>query len=335
MVFDRKNIIRIYLLAVKRTRNFLLSQRSREFFLFLFFFFIAGGFWLLQTLNNDYETEFDIPVRLKDIPDNVVITSELPTNLTISVQDKGTVLVNYWLSKSLYPISLNFNDYKSKSNHVRIPTSQFEKRLSAQLNASTRLLSITPDTIEYYYSAGASKHIPVKLQGTVSAAKQYYVSDTLSYPDSVQVYAPADVLKSITAAYTQPVELLNISDTLKQKVSLVAPRGVKFVPDEVEMVFPVDIYTEKTVEVPIYGTNFPPGKTLRAFPSKVSVTFQVGLSKFRQIEASNFHILVSYEELQQLKSEKYTVQLRAVPSGVNHVRIHPAQIDFLIEQITE
>ncbi|MDR1004927.1 MAG: YbbR-like domain-containing protein [Prevotellaceae bacterium] len=332
-MFDRKDIKSFYLLAAKRTKNFLLSERCREFFIFLFFFFIAGGFWLLQTLNNDYETEFDIPIRLKDIPNNVVITSEPPEHLIIRVQDKGTVLINYWLSKTFYPISLNFDDYKSQSNHVRIPASQFEKRISSQLDASSHLLSVLPDTVEYYYSAGASKLIPVTLQGTVNAGKQYYVSDTLFKPDSVRVYAPAGVLKNLTAAYTQPVELSNISDTLKRKVPLLAPKGVKFTPDEVELTLPVDIYTEKTVDVPIYGINFPPGKTLRTFPSKVSVTFQVGLSKFRQIEASDFHILISYEELQQMQSEKYNVQLRSVPAGVSHVRLHPAQIDFLIEQV--
>jgi hypothetical protein len=298
----------------------------------LFFFFIAGGFWLLQTLNNDYETELDVPIRLKDVPNNVVLTSEPPTHLTIRVQDKGTVLINYWLSKSIYPLSLNFNDYRSQSSHVRIPTSQLERRITPQLNASSRLLSVSPDTIVYYYSTGVSKRIPVKLQGSVGADKQYYVPDTLFYPDSVRVYAPTATLKTLTAAYTQPLEVSNLSDTLRRKVSLHAPRGVKFVPNEVELILPVDIYTEKSVEVPIYGVNFPAGKMLRTFPSKATVTFRVGLSRFRQIEATDFHILIPYDELQQLKTDKYTLQLRSTPPGVSHVRIQPARVDFLIEQ---
>ena len=64
-MFDRRNIRRIYLNITEKTKDFLLSDKSREFFVFLFFFFVAGGFWLLQTLNNDYEAEFSIPVRLR------------------------------------------------------------------------------------------------------------------------------------------------------------------------------------------------------------------------------------------------------------------------------
>ena len=71
-MFDRRNIKYTYLKLSKKIKDFLLSDKSREFLIFLFFFLIAGGFWLLQTLNIDYEAEFSIPVRMKDLPNNVV-----------------------------------------------------------------------------------------------------------------------------------------------------------------------------------------------------------------------------------------------------------------------
>lgn len=333
-MFERRNIKRIYLNITRKVKNFLLSKRSREFFVFLFFFVIASGFWLLQTLNNDYEAEFSIPVRLKGVPNNTVITSEPVPELRIKVKDKGTVLLNYMLGKSFYPIILDFSDYKGVNNHVRVYASQFEKKVLSQLNVSTRLISMKPDTLEYIYSTGASKLVPVKLLGTVSAGRQYYLSDTVFKPDSVLVYAPAGILDTITTAYTQQLKLEEISDTLKQQVSLLARKGVKYVPASVEMMLPVDIYTEKSVEVPLHGVNFPADKVLRAFPSKVQVTFQVGLSRFRQITADDFHINVSYEELLRLGSDKYTVKLKKVPHGVSQVRFNPEQVDFLIEQVS-
>ena len=302
-MFDRRNIRRIYLNITGKTKDFLLSDKSREFFVFLFFFFIAGGFWLLQTLNNDYEAEFSIPVRLRGVPNNTMITSEPVSELHIKVKDKGTVLLNYMLGKSFYPVSLDFSDYKAVDNHVRIYASQFEKKVLSQLNVSTRLLSMKPDTLEYIYATGMSKLVPVRLSGTVGAGRQYYLSDTIFKPDSVLAYAPEGVLDTITAAYTQPVKQENVSDTLRQQVSLLARRGVKFVPASIEMILPVDIYT-------------------------------VGLSRFREITADDFHINVSYEELLRLGSDKYTVKLRNIPDGVKQVRFNPEQVDFLIEQIS-
>ena len=76
-MFERRNIQRTYLKISREVKDFLLSDKSREFFIFLFFFFVAGGFWLLQTLNNDYEADFSIPVRLKGC---LLYTSWLPMN---------------------------------------------------------------------------------------------------------------------------------------------------------------------------------------------------------------------------------------------------------------
>ena len=294
----------------------------------------AGGFWLLQTLNSDYEAEFSIPVRMKDVPNNVVLTSEPPSELRVRVKDKGTVLLNYMLGKSFFPVNLGFLDYKGKDNHVKIYASDFEKKILSQLNVSSKILSIKPDTLEYIYSEGKSKLVPVRFQGKVTAGLQYYVSDTICNPDSVLVYAPEGILDTITTAYTQKINLENISDTTRRRIPLNSERGVKFVPASVEMIFPVDIYTEKTVEVPLHGVNFPADKALRTFPSKVQITFQVGLKRFRSIKASDFIINISYEELLKLGSDKYTVKLKSFPSGINQIRIVPEQVDFLIEQIT-
>lgn len=333
-MFERRNIKRIYIKAKRNVKDFLLSEKSREFFIFLVFFLIAGGFWLLQTLNNDYETEFTIPVKLKGVPDNVVITSEPVSEVRVRVKDKGTVLLKYMLGKSFYPITLDFSDYKGRNHVVQVYASQYEKKVATQLNASTVLLSMKPDTLEYIYSTGTSKRLPVRLQGQVSAGRQYYLSDTIFRPDSVLAYAPAGMLDTVSAVYTQWVKLENIEDTVCRQVSLQTRKGVKLVPPAVEMMLPVDVYTEKTVEVPLIGVGFPANKVLRAFPSKVQVTFQVGLSRFRQIDASDFSIQLSYEELLRLGSDKYTVKLKKVPEGVNQVRINPPQVDFLIEQVT-
>ena len=168
-MLDRRKLRYTYLRLSKRIKDFLLSDKSREFLIFLFFFLIAGGFWLIQTLNNDYEAEFSIPVRMKDVPNNIVLTSEPPSELRVRVKDKGTVLLNYMLGKSFFPVNLSFPDYKGQNNHVKIFASEFEKKILSQLNASSKILSIKPDTLDYIYSTGKSKLVPVHFQGKVTA----------------------------------------------------------------------------------------------------------------------------------------------------------------------
>ena len=67
------------------------------FLYFLFFFFVSAAFWLLQSLNETFDVELKVPLKLENVPSDVVITSDLPSDLNVMVRDKGTVLVSLYL----------------------------------------------------------------------------------------------------------------------------------------------------------------------------------------------------------------------------------------------
>lgn len=334
MRFNKKHIRVDYLRILKKIRNFMLSKQSREFLIFLFFVCLSTLFWLLQVLNNDYETDIQIPLRLKNVPNQVVLTEELPAQLTLRVKDRGTVLANYIWGKTFIPVTLDFNEMKARKGHVRLVADELVKRVSGQLNQSTKLLSMKPDTVTFAFTTGEAKKVIVRLTGRVEAERQYYIADTRLQPDSVIVYAPQDILDTLTAAYTVPVELTHIADTTHRTVALAKVKGAKFMPDAVDATWMADVFSEKTVEVAVQGINFPADKVLRTFPSKVQVTFQVGLSRFKQVTADDFFVGVTYEELLQNRQPKCNVTLKVQPSYVNHVRLNPQEVDYLIEQRT-
>ena len=331
-MFDKQNIHLHYLDISKRIKDFLLAKKSREFLIFLFFMFVSFSFWLLQVLNDDYETEYTVSLRMKDVPDNVVLTSELPSNMKITLKDRGTVLVNYSLGQGLMPLTLDFAEYSDKGNQVRIPSMTLAKKISAQLSQSTKLVAIKPDTLEFIYTKGAAKTVPVKICGTITPERQYYVSDTIFSPDSVRVYAPKSILDTITAAYTKTIDFEEVSDTVCKRVSFASVKGARFIPDYSDLTLKVDVYAEKTVDVPVVGVNFPHDKVLRTFPSKAKVTFQIGLSRFMEVGADDFQVVVDYDDLQNEDGDKCKLQLKEIPKGVNHVRVNPNEMDYIIEQ---
>lgn len=330
MTFSPKNISSLYRELKKKLGNFLHSPQCREFLFFLFFVFIAATFWVLQTLNENYETEVSIPLRIKNVPDNVIITTAPPAHIDLTVQDKGTVLVNYMLGKGFVPLTLDFNEYASKNNHIRILTSELEKKILSQLAVSTKLSEISPDTLELIYTQEKGKMVPVKMSGNASAEKQYYIAERRLIPDSVMVYAPKAILDTITQVHTIPLRVEHITDSLRQTVNLQAIKGVKLKPEQVEIRLLADMLTEKTVSVPIVGIDLPADKQLKTFPAKANVTFQIGRNRFKDINAEDFSINVSYNELSG--SGKCQLRLATYPSGISHVRISPETAEYLIEQ---
>ena len=84
----KKQMLRIY----RGVRNFLFSQMNKQFLIFLFFLILSGMFWLMMTLNETYEKEICVPVRLGGQPKNVVVTTEMVDTVKVMVRDKGYTL---------------------------------------------------------------------------------------------------------------------------------------------------------------------------------------------------------------------------------------------------
>ncbi len=332
MLFEKKNMKEYQVLVTQKIRNFLLSQNSREFLIFLFFVLVSFSFWVLQMLDGVYQADITMQVRLKNQPKEVVMTSELPSEIQAQVQDRGTVLLNYLLGRSFYPLVFDFEDYQDMGNSVTLSRAEVSKKIATQLNTSTRLIGIRPDTLGYIYSRGDAKTVPVAISGQVTAGREFYVSDVKLEPDSVMVYAPQNVLNTIQTVYTVPVSFKGVTDTISREVHLQQVKGAKFIPSTNKVTVYVDMYSEKKVEVPIVGVNFPKGKFLRTFPSKAQVLFQIGLKNFSSVSADDFQLEVSYDDIMANQSDQIPLVLKKMPEHVGHVRIVPSSVDFLIEE---
>ena len=87
------------------------------------------------------------------------------------------------------------------------------------------------------------------------------------------------------------------------------------------------------MQVPVIGLNFPADMTLRTFPPTVTIKYRVGAAVSRYINAENFVLAPTYEELLTYVGQKYPLTLKSIPSGVSNVRIYPQQVEFLLENV--
>lgn len=306
---------------------------NRQFLKFLFFVALSTCFWLFQNLSSSYEMEFEVPVRLVNVPEKAVITTPPQSSLRVVLKDHGSTLLQYRYFTDFSPVTIDFSQYEGRGGHVSILTRELIKQLTRQLSSSTHLASYRPDTIEYYFNYGAHKRLPVRFRGRVATDGRMRVSGVSVIPDSVNVYALESVLDTMTAAYTTAFEIAALRRDTDLMVPIHGVRGAKFVPSQVKTKVYVDMITEKTVQVPVEMVNFPATKVLRTFPPKVNVTFQIGASKYNSVNAGNFVIVVSYDELLNNVSGKFSPRLKTLPAGVSHARISPGEVEFVIEDI--
>ena len=286
-------------------------------------------------MEETYEEDYEVPIQLTHVPKNVVITTELPSDFHITLRDKGRLLLGYKYTRTFKPVNVDFNVYANASGHAFIRSSELRRQVSSQLLQGSQLLSVKPDTLEFYFNYGQCKRVPVVVQDRVKAEQMFSISKRSLNHDSVTVYASSHILDTLTAAYTQPIQLEELSDTTKIAQPFMKVNGIKYTPSQVDVTYCVDRLVEKTVNIPVHQVNFPASKQLRTFPATVNVTFQVSMGQYREITRDNFVIVINYEELLKNKGNQCKLRLKTIPQGVSHVRIVPETVEYIIEEVPE
>ncbi|MGN0069727.1 MAG: CdaR family protein [Prevotella sp.] len=314
-------------------RNCLFGWMNKQFLIFLFFLAFSGVFWLMMALNETYEREFCIPVSLVGVPKNVVLTTDIPDTIRVTLRDKGYTLSTYLYSDRIKPLRVSFPNYTGKTTgYGLVPAADVQKMVYQSINSSSKIVSVKPDKLDFYYNYGLSKTVPVRMVGSVIPGKNYYLARTSIKPDKVTVYAGKQLLDSIVSVKTEALRVANFEDTVVREVKLQSVRGMKAVPSKVSITLYPDILTEESIEVPIKAINMPEDKVLRTFPSHVKVRFIVGASMFRNVKPEQFSAVVDYNEIAGNTSSKCSIYLRTAPHTVRNARLEMNQVDFLIEQ---
>ena len=312
-------------------RNFLSAIVNKEFLIFLFFLSVSGLFWLVITVTETYEREFSVPLRLVNVPKDIVVTSEVDDTVKVTIRDKGYILLAYKYTLTDDPISIDYKLHAPKDEKSTVSTSELQKLIYQQLSKSSRIISLKPDRLVYYFTRGKSKTVPLRLNGKIVMGQSHYVSRIVFSPERVDVYARKSLLDSIHYAFTENMVISNLTDTIVRTVALKKVLGAKFVPSEVKVTIYPDILTEANVEVPITAVNMPEGKTLRTFPSRVKVLFVTGVGNVRNISANQFRVEADYSDIEAHPSEKCSLSLVAMPQGVRNPRLEISEVDYLIE----
>ena len=311
---------------------FLFSRANKEFVVFVFFLALSGAFWLFTTLNQVYEHEFAIPVSVVGVPKNAVLTSEETDTVRMTIRDKGITLLTYMYGDVLRKINVNFKTYSKSNGTGSISSAELQKLVYQQLANGSRIVSVKPEKLEFYYNYGAKKMVPVRWTGRVMPEEMFFISRVAYNPDSITIYASHEKLDSINVVYTEQLNYANFRDTLNANCELAKIRGVKMVPDHVKVTFFTDVLTEEEIEgVPIKAINMPVGKHLRTFPAKVNISFVTGVSVYRNLKPTDFTVVADYNDIINHPTENCHIYLKSVPRGISRTRLQTSMVDYLIE----
>ena len=306
------------------------TPRTRSILLYLAFVVISAIFWSFLTFNRDVQMDLEVPVEMT-LPNNVHMLSKVPDTLTVTVRDRGYRFFTYLFRKSP-KLSLRFSDYSDGNSVFKIDQSHLKKALANVLNKHTTIVSVLPESINIKFTDLPGKKVPVRTDIIVEPREDYTQYGMLiQSQDSVLVFSDAKTLSEINEVYTYHVEEMDLTDTLRRKVTIAPINGAVVEPRAIDIVVPIEKLKSQTRSVKIVVRNAPPGVKMLLFPSDVDVTYSTPLSRIK--DESGITAVVDYNSVDfSSPGNKVKVMIGEVPAAYQDVKFSRDSVEYIIEK---
>ena len=109
-----------------------------------------------------------VKMTIPDKPDSITLIDELPSNILITVKDKGSNLIKHqWSSGS--NLKLKFNDHIANVDKFYLSKSEIETKMRSRFGSNAQIISLSPDSIRSTYTAKPGKKVKIEINGKTSA----------------------------------------------------------------------------------------------------------------------------------------------------------------------
>ncbi|WP_029904550.1 hypothetical protein [Prevotella sp. 10(H)] len=324
---DTKDII------IQEVRSFFKNISWKKILTFLFFVLLSLSFWLMQVYRQKFESNLNIPVKYVNVPDSIVFENEFPESIYVRIKDDGAAIFRYYFTRRNDSLVVDVRDIIYNSQEKVIQGRNFEQLIRSMLFNSSELISYSPTRLSFTYAVLRQKKLPVIYDGYISLASGYLIDGELTIkPDSVTVYGSRAALDTLHYAHTVSDTLLEVTGDKKMLVAMRQAKGLRFIPNVVELNISVDEFTSKEVEVPVECINLPNNLIIKFFPSSVKIPFFVGLKRYNDISAKDFQIIIDYNEIKDLKESSVPIRITESPDYIQTKLPIPSEVEFVLEQ---
>lgn len=297
---------------------------------FMCFFIFATILWYGYSINSERERQLNIGVTYIGIPENIDFEKPLPGTFKFTVRDIGKRLRKY-KEQTLMPLEIDLSSQFALPNgQIHINTDQVRSKISDQIQGTAKIQNLHPELIEINYFVQAQKQVPIKINGSINPAVQYYFTQypTLSQ-DTITIYGKKDNIDTIQCVYTTLLNKKNIRDTFLLTTTLEPIEGVRFSTNTVSISASAEQFTEKTFNIKIECPDAPKDEKVIFFPSSAEVTVRLSLSNFNEVGKDDIHLICHYPE--ELVGT-LPIEVEYSSPYINRTIVNPTKVEYIIEK---
>ncbi len=303
---------------------------KRRFRFFLLFILLSFTFWSSTKLSKNYSLKQSFLIVWTNIPKGIILSPTIQ-KFNISITATGIEILLYRLFEKPIMISLSELHFSGKKTKIILDNQKF--LIQQQLFDNTIINDFNPKTIDLNFSRLDQKSVLVIPKIQINLRAGYLIdSDIKISPDSIIVYGPKSILDSLSSIKSEFLIANDVYKNLRKKLNLKSLPNIKFSKSKVTVDLNVSRYTEKEFVVNVEVINLPPGIRVKLFPPEVKVRTTLPFSILRSINASDFILVVDYEDILAKENKLLKLKIKSKPPLVKKISLDPKKVNYLIRR---
>jgi len=281
--------------------------------------------WFHVATEKVYEHTKSFPVKISNIPEDLILAREVPEEVQVRLQGKGKELLKLLLmeKKNLQIDIENFRvgekNYSFKPEEVPLPE-VLELRVKEIL---------FPKSIKINLDRLIGKKVPIRSQIEIFPEEGYVQVGQLSlHPHEVVISGPRRLVRGINSIQTEMMVLESVTGPISDRVGLTLPEGYNLELSFRELDFFADIQkaTGKEIPgVPVQTVNLPRGRKVKVQPDSINVVIFGGENVVNQLTKDQIKVTLDCARVKRNKETKLQPFVK-LPPLVSLIRTEPESL---------
>ena len=247
---------------------------GNNFFLRIISVIMAIGFWFFVSTSDYNEYSFNVPVKLKNIKNDMVAVNE---NGLVNVVLRGPSFTLKNISFKEIEVSVDASSFTVGRNFYRIRLSE------VKVPAGIDVVRVEPSEVVINIDEVVSKELNLVPTFIGEPKPGFKVSSVNMSPKSLKVVGPKNILDRLDVGETFPINVSERSEPLIYSVGVKLPEGVRVDGSgqvEVYIKFSEDIKIEDIKSFPVVLRGEKDGFVYKLLDSEVSLKVKGRVDKF-------------------------------------------------------
>jgi YbbR domain-containing protein len=286
---------------------------------------LAVLLWSLVAGQKEAERSLRVPLEFRNMPGSLEMIGEPPSFVDVRVKGPSTTLGQLRGTELIVTVELSTarpgrRMFHLLPDHVTTPV-------------GVRALAVVPPTVPLMFEASATKRVPVVPAIDGDPAEGYMRGRVTASPASVEVVGPESVIKQLTEATTEPVNLRGAMGRVRDTVTIgVAESSVRLrIPTNAVVVVDVNpAPVHHTIRgVPILLRHLKRGLRATVVPSEVVVRARGAAGVVTGLAAER---VPAFIDLNGLNRGRYNLPVRIdATAGFSITATDPAAVQVTIK----